>query len=197
MERPPRHVRVRKAFSLGASHGCPHFGAIPTPCKKGNGHRRQNARCCGGRWAAILLTGYAKSHGFFPSPETALAYKDWGGLAQIGFGKYISNERAIIMIAHIHALAVSACAAWGPQILGDSLTLLDGEEDEVCPPLFILTVLACLAAAKAVGTARGRGGGAGGGGDWGWAVARGGEPAASEYMTLGLRRPMTAGSCPC
>merc|ERR1712187_496575 len=55
---------------------------------------------------------------------------DWGGLAQIGFGQYISNERAIIMIAHIHALAVSACAAWGPQILGDSLTLLDGEADE-------------------------------------------------------------------
>ena len=34
------------------------------------------------------------------------------------------------MIAHVHALAVSAAAAFGPQVLGDSLTLLDGEEDE-------------------------------------------------------------------
>merc|ERR1712113_1052599 len=51
----------------------------------------------------------------------------------------ISNERAIIMIAHIHALAVSAAAAFGPQVLGDSLTLLPGETDEepygLFPPL--------------------------------------------------------------
>merc|ERR1719387_1702846 len=91
---------------------------------------RWNGRHAMFGWFAILCTGYAKAHGLFPNPDVALTYKDWGGLAQIGFGKYISNERAIIMIAHIHALAVSAAAAWGPQILGDSLTLLDGEEDE-------------------------------------------------------------------
>jgi hypothetical protein len=79
---------------------------------------------------AIIATGYAKGHGFFPSGDTALTYANWGGLAQIGFGQYISNERAIIMIAHIHALAISAAAAFGPQVLGDSLTLLDGEADE-------------------------------------------------------------------
>tara|TARA_B110001452_G_scaffold251163_2_gene239980 strand:- start:225 stop:542 length:318 start_codon:yes stop_codon:yes gene_type:complete len=54
-------------------------------------------------------------------------------------GFFITNERAIIMIAHIHALAVSAAAAFGPQVLGDSLTLLDGEADEepygLFPPL--------------------------------------------------------------
>ena len=54
-------------------------------------------------------------------------------------GQFITNERAIIMIAHIHALAVSAAAAFGPQIMGDSLTLLDGEQDEepygLFPPL--------------------------------------------------------------
>merc|ERR1712060_813561 len=81
-------------------------------------------------WAAILLTGYAKAHGLFPSGDVPLKYEDWGGLAQLGFGTYISNERAIIMIAHIHALAVSAAAGFGPQFLGDSLTLLDGEADE-------------------------------------------------------------------
>merc|ERR1712118_637979 len=84
-------------------------------------------------------TGYAKSHGLFPNGGEALTYKEWGGLAQLGFGEYISNERAIIMIAHVHALAVSAAAAFGPQLMGDSLTLLDGEADEepygLFPPL--------------------------------------------------------------
>ncbi|KAL1524360.1 hypothetical protein AB1Y20_019257 [Prymnesium parvum] len=100
---------------------------------------RWNGRHAMFGWFMILATGYAKAHGLFPDPEVALTYKDWGGLAQIGFGEYISNERAIIMIAHIHALAVSAAAAWGPQVLGDSLTLMEGEEDEepygLFPPL--------------------------------------------------------------
>merc|ERR1719388_173154 len=76
---------------------------------------------------------------FFPDPTTALKYDEWGALTQMGFGQYISNERAIIMIAHIHALGVSFAAAFGPQVLGDSLTLMDGEEDEepygLFPPL--------------------------------------------------------------
>ena len=38
------------------------------------------------------------------------------------------------MIANVHALGVSAMAAFGPQILGDTLTLVDGEEDEEPPP---------------------------------------------------------------
>jgi len=90
-------------------------------------------------WFFILMTGWAKAHGYFPNPDTALTYQDWGGLAQLGFNEYISNERAIIMVAHIHALGVSAAAAFGPQVLGDSLTLLDGEADEepygLFPPL--------------------------------------------------------------
>ena len=81
----------------------------------------------------IAATGYAKSHGLFPDAAVALEYKNWGGLAQMGFNEYISNERAIIMIAHVHALAISACAAFGPQVLGDTLTLMDGEKDEVTP----------------------------------------------------------------
>ena len=92
-------------------------------------------------WTVILATGYAQTHGLFPAgaDTTQLTYKAWGGLTQLGFGTFISNERAIIMIAHIHALAVSAAAAYGPQIMGDSLTLLDGEADEepygLFPPL--------------------------------------------------------------
>jgi len=100
---------------------------------------RWNGRHAMFGWFAILATAVGQKYGFFPNPDTALKYKEWGGLAQIGFGQYISNERAIIMIAHIHALAVSAAAAFGPQVLGDTLTLLDGEKDEepygLFPPL--------------------------------------------------------------
>ena len=78
----------------------------------------------------IAGTAYAKSNGLFPDPDVALQYKDWGGLTQLGFNQYISNERAIIMMAHVHALGVSFAAAFGPQVLGDTLTLLDGEADE-------------------------------------------------------------------
>ena len=91
---------------------------------------RWNGRHAMFGWMAIILTGYAKGHGFFPDPTVALKYDQWGALTQMGFGEYISNERAIIMIAHIHALGVSMAAAFGPQVLGDTLTLLDGEQDE-------------------------------------------------------------------
>lgn len=90
---------------------------------------RWNGRHAMFGWFFILCTGYAKAHGLFPNADTALTYKEWGGLAQLGFNQYICNERAIIMVAHIHALGVSAAAAFGPQVLGDSLTLLDGEAD--------------------------------------------------------------------
>merc|ERR1712228_851283 len=100
---------------------------------------RWNGRHAMFGWFFILMTGYAKTHGLFPDAGVALKYNDWGGLAQLRFGEYISNERAIIMIAHIHALAVSAAAAFGPQVLGDSLTLQPGETDEepygLFPPL--------------------------------------------------------------
>merc|ERR1719310_1034955 len=80
-----------------------------------------------------------KAHGLFPAADVALKYDDWGALTQLGFNQYISNERACIMIAHVHALGVSFLAAFGPQVLGDTLTLLDGEADEepygLLPPL--------------------------------------------------------------
>ena len=69
-----------------------------------------------------------QKYGLFPNPDVPLQYKDWGALTQQGFGTFITN-----------ALAVSAAAAYGPQIMGDSLTLLDGEQDEepygLFPPL--------------------------------------------------------------
>merc|ERR1719460_2320183 len=78
----------------------------------------------------IFATAACKKYGVFPDPAVALSYKSWGALTQMGFNEYISNERAIIMIAHIHFLVISMAAAFGPRVLGDSLTLLDDEEDE-------------------------------------------------------------------
>jgi hypothetical protein len=91
---------------------------------------RWNGRHAMFGWAAIIATAVCKKYGVFPDAAVALKYNDWGALTQMGFGEYISNERATIMIAHIHALGVSFAAAFGPQVLGDSLTLLDDEEDE-------------------------------------------------------------------
>ena len=81
-------------------------------------------------WFMILGTAVMQKYGLFPNPDVPLQYKDWGALTQMGFGQAISNERAIIMMAHVHALGVSMAAAFGPQVLGDTLTLLDGEADE-------------------------------------------------------------------
>jgi len=100
---------------------------------------RWNGRHAMFGWLAIIATGYAKGHGWFPDAAVQLKYEEWGALVQMGFGQNIPNERAIIMIAHIHALGVSMAAAFGPQVLGDSLTLLEGEVDEepygLFPPL--------------------------------------------------------------
>jgi len=98
---------------------------------------RWNGRHAMFGWFMIVATGYCKAHGLFPNADVALTYKEWGGLAQLGFNQYISNERAIIMMVHVHALGVSAAAAFGPQVLGDTLTLLDGEQDEEPYGLFV------------------------------------------------------------
>ena len=92
---------------------------------------RWNGRHAMFGWFFILLTGFADAHGLIPNAGTPLKYAEWGALTQLGFNEYISNQRAIIMIAHIHALGVSMAAAFGPQVLGDTLTLLDGEVDLV------------------------------------------------------------------
>lgn len=102
-------------------------GPAASPRRSGATAERGTAHPGLCRWLAIIATGYCKSHGFFPDPSVALTYKEWGGLAQLGFNQYISNERAIIMIAHVHALGVSAAAAFGPQVLGDTLTLRPDE----------------------------------------------------------------------
>lgn len=47
------------------------------------------------------------------SPQI-LDINQWGPLASAGMGQGITNERAIVMIAHVHVLVVSVLAAFAP-----------------------------------------------------------------------------------
>ena len=137
-------VTAQLTNDAGFDKGMANFAAeFPWLAKYGFGPtvkaERWNGRHAMFGWFMILGTAVMQKYGLFPNPDVPLKYSEWGALTQQGFGTFITNERAIIMIAHIHALAVSAAAAFGPQIMGDSLTLLDGEQDEepygLFPPL--------------------------------------------------------------
>ena len=79
-------------------------------------------------------TGYCKAHGLIPDPEKLLDFKEWGTLAIIsggtGGGVTITNERACVLIANVHFLMVSLCAAFCPLPFQDTLLLEPGEPDE-------------------------------------------------------------------
>lgn len=61
----------------------------------------------------------------------------WGTLAYTTGTETITNERAIIMMGHVHALAVSVCATVAPLSFQDKLFLdVDaGEKDGPAPGL--------------------------------------------------------------
>ena len=54
---------------------------------------------------------------------------DWGTLAYI-YGGSITNERAVIIVGHLHLLLFSVCAAVAPLSFQDKLYLEKGEEPE-------------------------------------------------------------------
>ena len=66
--------------------------------------------------------------------RSCLDFKQWGTLAIISGGKgggiTITNERACILVANIHFLVVSLCAAFCPLPFQDTLLLEPGEPDE-------------------------------------------------------------------
>eukprot|EP00904_Undaria_pinnatifida_P009406 jgi/Undpi1/5596/HiC_scaffold_2.g00872.m1 len=98
---------------------------------------RWNGRHAMFGWAAIIATGYCQAHNLIPNAEVALDPKVWGTLAYTTGTETISNERAIIMIGHVHALAVSVCATVAPLSFQDKLFLdVDaGEKDGPAPGL--------------------------------------------------------------
>merc|ERR1719265_2219122 len=80
---------------IGFDKGMANFQAeFPWLAKYGFGPtvkaERWNGRHAMFGWFAIIATGYAKAHGLLPDANTALQYKDWGGLTQMGFNQYIS-----------------------------------------------------------------------------------------------------------
>ena len=97
---------------------------------------RWNGRHAKFGWVALIATGYAKSHGLIPNPDTILDMKEWGTLAYI-YGGSITNERAIIMVGHLHLLMFSVCAAIAPLSFQDKLYLVKGEEHEPAAGLVV------------------------------------------------------------
>lgn len=97
---------------------------------------RWNGRHAMFGWVALIATGYAKAHGLIPGGDVALNLKDWGTLAYI-YGGAISNERAVIIVGHLHLLIFSVCAAVAPLSFQDKLYLEDGEEPEPAAGLFV------------------------------------------------------------
>ena len=97
---------------------------------------RWNGRHAMFGWFALIMTGYAKAHNLIPDGDVALSIKDWGTLAYI-YGGSITNERAIIIVGHLHLLLFSVCAAVAPLSFQDKLYLEDGEEHEPAAGLFV------------------------------------------------------------
>ncbi|GMI12043.1 hypothetical protein TrLO_g9697 [Triparma laevis f. longispina] len=81
-------------------------------------------------WVVICATAYAQGHNLIPDADLPLDLKQWGTLATISGKTTLTNERAIVLIANVHALVMSVCAALAPLPFSDQLLLKDGEEDE-------------------------------------------------------------------
>jgi hypothetical protein len=80
-------------------------------------------------WVVICATAYVKGHGLIPNADMALDLKEWGTLATISGKNTITNERAIILIANVHAFMVGIAATIAPLPFSDPL-LLDPNQGE-------------------------------------------------------------------
>jgi len=100
---------------------------------------RWNGRHAMFGWFVIVASAYAHGHNLIPNADMALDLKQWGTLATISGKSTITNERAVILIANVHALFVSFLAAMAPSSFADQLLLKEGEVDEepygLVPPL--------------------------------------------------------------
>jgi len=98
---------------------------------------RWNGRHAMFGWAFIIGTLHAQANGYIPDPTAGIDASVWGPLSRLGAGAgTISNERAIVMVANVHAFAVGICAAFAPLGYMDTLLIEDGEEDEPAAGVF-------------------------------------------------------------
>lgn len=100
---------------------------------------RWNGRHAMFGWVALVATAYCKGHGLIPNADLALDMKEWGTLAYI-YGGSVTNERAIIIVGHLHLLLFSVCAAVAPLSFQDKLYLEEGEEHEPSAGLIVKMV---------------------------------------------------------
>jgi len=91
---------------------------------------RWNGRHAMFGWMMIILTGYAQNNHLIPNPQGLLEWKEWGSLAYLYAPNTITNERAIILVANVHALVVSTIAFVAPFDWQDKLLLDEGEAPE-------------------------------------------------------------------
>merc|ERR1719253_514394 len=78
----------------------------------------------------MTFTAYLKGHGLIPDADKVLDVNQWGPLAYAGMGQVITNERAIILVAHIHVLFVSIVCAFAPLSFQDTLVKEKGYTPE-------------------------------------------------------------------
>jgi len=81
----------------------------------------------------MCACAYAKGHGLIPDADAPLKMKEWGTLSMVydmkSSGKAtITNERAIILIANVHAFFIGVAATIAPLPQADTL-LLDPNHD--------------------------------------------------------------------
>eukprot|EP00579_Thalassiosira_antarctica_P006280 CAMPEP_0201877460 /NCGR_PEP_ID=MMETSP0902-20130614/8863_1 /ASSEMBLY_ACC=CAM_ASM_000551 /TAXON_ID=420261 /ORGANISM="Thalassiosira antarctica, Strain CCMP982" /LENGTH=229 /DNA_ID=CAMNT_0048404901 /DNA_START=41 /DNA_END=730 /DNA_ORIENTATION=- len=84
-------------------------------------------------WVVMCACAYAEGHNLFPNADAPLNLKEWGTLSTVnsftGGGKEtITNERAIILIANVHAFFIGVAATIAPLPQADTL-LLDPNHD--------------------------------------------------------------------
>mmetsp|Transcript_5830 Transcript_5830/g.11697 ORF Transcript_5830/g.11697 Transcript_5830/m.11697 type:complete len:221 (+) Transcript_5830:49-711(+) len=91
---------------------------------------RWNGRHAMFGWVVICATAYAKGHNLIPDADLPLDLKQWGTLATISGKTTLTNERAVVLIANVHALVMSVMATCAPLPFSDQLLLKEGEEDE-------------------------------------------------------------------
>jgi hypothetical protein len=74
-------------------------------------------------WVVMCACAYHQGHGDFPDADVALDFKKWGVLSTISNKETITNERAIILIANVHAFFVGLAATIAPLPFSDTLLL--------------------------------------------------------------------------
>eukprot|EP01041_Mallomonas_annulata_P007675 gene7675-15708_t len=132
---PARSMRQGKVMSMSVFDDAVKDWATTYPAAYNLGWgpttkaERWNGRHAMFGWVALIATGYAKAHGLIPNADSLLDFKEWGTLA-LTMGGSITNERAVILVAHLHALLFSVCAAVAPLSSMDKLYLAPGEEHE-------------------------------------------------------------------